>query len=450
MATKKLGRGTTMKWVLCIFCLVAALPFVHGGSVGVVNATSQSDLFFAQNANNGTIYSIAQSGGYSVPFGNTTNNCLPIGLVPAASLGGIVVTCWDIHSLQMVPLPQGGTASNYTQLPSSCSPEQDLLASDGNLYVACDSSNDLLKVSTAAPHTVTTVVNLGTADSCLRPQGLLPDPSNPARIIVSCFSSDKLVSVLGTAVSDYASMPTGCGPIGITFDPQGHLFTVCNTSNQVYRNTFANGSPQQATTYASLPPGVSINCDGWGITPLTTGPYPGDLVVSCRGPDGIVRVPITAQLPTSAIFFSTDNPQISADFVSPIIDTTPPTFPVSKQLSTFNIGTNGLSLVWSAAEDDVGVTGYRVYEGSTVLANLTSDSRLYSVTGLQAGTSYTFSVQAGDAANNWSTDGPVLTITTASQPNALLASVQWIALILGAIGAALSILLFLRAKPTKT
>jgi hypothetical protein len=408
----------------------------------LVQAVPETDLLYAQNASPGQIFSIPQSGGASTPFGNTTNNCLPIGLIPAAKLGGVVVTCWDDHSLQIIPFPQGGLAVNYTQLPGSCNPEQDLLAPDGNIYVACDVSNDFVKVSATSPHPVSTIVNLGTSDNCQRPQGVIVDASNPSRFIVSCFSSDKLVSVAGTAVSDYASMPSGCGPVGMVFAQSGDLFTVCN-SGTMYRNTFAGGSAQQATLYANIP----TTCVPWGVALLNAGPYPGDLVVSCRGDGGgLYRVPNTALTPASALPFSADSYAHLANFVSAIIDTTPPTFSNGNILSAFNVGTSSLTLVWNAAEDDVAVTGYRLYQGPALIANLTSDATVYDVAGLQPGTSYTFTVQAGDAAGNWGNNGPSVTITTASQTSPILAYIPWIALILGAVGSAVSFFLML-GKP---
>jgi exo-poly-alpha-galacturonosidase len=93
-------------------------------------------------------------------------------------------------------------------------------------------------------------------------------------------------------------------------------------------------------------------------------------------------------------------------------DTAAPVWPVGSTLKASNTTETGTTLTWTAATDNVGVTGYKVYQGSTELTTVASSGSSYKVTGLKAGTSYTFAVQAGDAAGNWSTNGPSVTVTT--------------------------------------
>ena len=81
-------------------------------------------------------------------------------------------------------------------------------------------------------------------------------------------------------------------------------------------------------------------------------------------------------------------------------------------LATSSVTKTSLTLTWGGASDDVAVTGYRIYQGDTLLTTTPVTGVTYNVTGLAAGTQYTFTVQAGDAANNWSTDGPSVTVTT--------------------------------------
>jgi chitodextrinase len=54
--------------------------------------------------------------------------------------------------------------------------------------------------------------------------------------------------------------------------------------------------------------------------------------------------------------------------------------------------TSTTNLSWSASSDNVAVTGYNVYQGSTLKATVASTS--YVVTGLTANNAYTFSVKA--------------------------------------------------------
>ncbi|MCR8632153.1 S-layer homology domain-containing protein [Paenibacillus radicis (ex Xue et al. 2023)] len=93
-------------------------------------------------------------------------------------------------------------------------------------------------------------------------------------------------------------------------------------------------------------------------------------------------------------------------------DTTAPDWPAGSTLAASNTTQTGTTLTWTAATDNVGVTGFKVYQGSTLLTTVTSAVNSFNVTGLTAGTTYTFAVQAGDAAGNWTTSGPNVTVTT--------------------------------------
>jgi hypothetical protein len=93
-------------------------------------------------------------------------------------------------------------------------------------------------------------------------------------------------------------------------------------------------------------------------------------------------------------------------------DTAAPSW-TSGKLTASNVGEHSLSLIWSGANDDTGVTAYRLYQGSNLAATVAGNVYSYDVTGLAAGTAYTFTVQAGDAAGNWSTSGPSVTVSSA-------------------------------------
>lgn len=75
-----------------------------------------------------------------------------------------------------------------------------------------------------------------------------------------------------------------------------------------------------------------------------------------------------------------------------------------------------MKLSWTASTDNVGVAGYRVYNGSTLGA--TTNGVTYTVTGLTANTAYTFTVIAYDAAGNVSPSSNAVSVTTASAPTA--------------------------------
>ncbi|NUR70383.1 MAG: DUF4832 domain-containing protein [Hamadaea sp.] len=73
-----------------------------------------------------------------------------------------------------------------------------------------------------------------------------------------------------------------------------------------------------------------------------------------------------------------------------------------------------VSLSWSASTDSVGVTGYEVFRGSTLVGSPTGTS--FTDTGLTAATSYSYTVKARDAAGNRSAASTAVAVTTANPP----------------------------------
>lgn len=96
-------------------------------------------------------------------------------------------------------------------------------------------------------------------------------------------------------------------------------------------------------------------------------------------------------------------------------DTQAPTWPGGSSLTASGIGTGSLALTWSAATDNTGVTGYRIYKNGS-LEKAVGNVLTTVITGLSSSTTYSFKVEAGDAAGNWSTNGPETTATT-SKPS---------------------------------
>jgi len=93
--------------------------------------------------------------------------------------------------------------------------------------------------------------------------------------------------------------------------------------------------------------------------------------------------------------------------VTTLADTAAPTAPVLSASGTTNTTTN---LAWTAATDNIAVTGYDVYENGVFKATVTGLT--YAVTGLSAGTTYAFTVLAKDAAGNTTSSNAVNVTTT--------------------------------------
>ncbi|MBO3085622.1 glycoside hydrolase family 6 protein [Cellulomonas fengjieae] len=95
-----------------------------------------------------------------------------------------------------------------------------------------------------------------------------------------------------------------------------------------------------------------------------------------------------------------------------VTDTTAPSVPTGLTAGTTT--STSVPLSWTASTDNVAVTGYDVYRGTTLVGTSTSTS--YTVTGLTAATAYSFTVRAKDAAGNVSAASTAVSATT--QPGA--------------------------------
>jgi chitinase len=91
-------------------------------------------------------------------------------------------------------------------------------------------------------------------------------------------------------------------------------------------------------------------------------------------------------------------------------DTTPPSAPTN--LAVTGTTSSSVSLSWGASTDNVGVTGYDVFRGSTKVTTVTGTS--FTDTGLSASTTYAYTVKARDAAGNVSAASNQVSATTQS------------------------------------
>src|SRR5438552_4421086 len=99
-------------------------------------------------------------------------------------------------------------------------------------------------------------------------------------------------------------------------------------------------------------------------------------------------------------------------------DTTAPTTPAG--LVGVAVSSSQINLSWTAATDNVGVTGYNVYRNGTLAASPGCTSA--SITGLSSSTLYSFIVSAFDAAGNVSALPAPLSVTT---PVSALPQIMW-------------------------
>ncbi len=106
---------------------------------------------------------------------------------------------------------------------------------------------------------------------------------------------------------------------------------------------------------------------------------------------------------------------VTATFVKTVVeDSEAPTWPVGSSADSADIGATFLTLTWDEAQDNVGVSTYRVFRDDVLEDTVTGDKTSLAVTGLSLNTAYSFKVEAGDAAGNWSATGLTHPATTAA------------------------------------
>ncbi len=144
----------------------------------------------------------------------------------------------------------------------------------------------------------------------------------------------------------------------------------------------------------------------------TTTPVSGSFTIPANAVEGSTRMRVSMKynaIPTACETFTygeVEDYTVIIGASGP--DTQAPTAP--SNLTASNITQTSLSLSWTASTDNVGVTGYDVYQGSSVIQTVTGTTA--SVTGLTESTAYTFSVRAKDAAGNVSPSSNVVNVTT--------------------------------------
>ncbi|MDP3725627.1 MAG: fibronectin type III domain-containing protein, partial [bacterium] len=97
-----------------------------------------------------------------------------------------------------------------------------------------------------------------------------------------------------------------------------------------------------------------------------------------------------------------------------------PTVPTG--LSATAVSSSQINLSWAKSTDAVGVTGYRVYRNGLQIATV-GIVAAYSNTGLTAGTSYSYTVAAYDAAGNVSAQSGTVSVMTLPPPDTTAPSV---------------------------
>ncbi len=93
------------------------------------------------------------------------------------------------------------------------------------------------------------------------------------------------------------------------------------------------------------------------------------------------------------------------------LDTISPTIPLDIEASQITL--NSVRLSWTASTDNIAIAAYNIYQNGIEIAQTQETS--YVVGGLEANTTYTFSIAAVDSSNNESEQSETLEVTTKSE-----------------------------------
>lgn len=189
-----------------------------------------------------------------------------------------------------------------------------------------------------------------------------------------------------------------------------------SVSSQNSATTYAGGSSQTVTWNVAGTTANGVNAANVDILWSTNSGTTWTTLLAGTPNDGSQTVTIPNVSTTTGrimvkgsnhIFFDVNNANITVNAGSGTSDTTAPTAPTLVASGTTSTSTN---LSWSGATDNVGVTGYDVYQGSSLIGSTASTS--YTLTSLSPSTTYNFTVRAKDAAGNTSVSSNSVSVTT--------------------------------------
>ena len=205
--------------------------------------------------------------------------------------------------------------------------------------------------------------------------------------------------------------PTGVQALRVKRTASSYLTLELRQNDGSYFDSFPDGDP--------VVTGVSTR-----ITSEYSNPMQSQLVDATPGTTSFGDAPLAAgkTLTDPATGISITTLSVSSTGATVRIALTPDGNAPSQPggLTATALDTSRVSLAWAASSDNVGIAGYRVLRGGTVVATVTGTG--YTDTGLAANTTYGYQVVAFDAAGNASTAASASATTAgggdAQAPNA--------------------------------
>ena len=233
----------------------------------------------------------------------------------------------------------------------------------------------------------------------------------------------------GGGTTPPAECVTGDVYLSITFDnyPEETAWTLKDASGTTIESASYSSSNADGST-------VNVTFDALAAGDYTftiTDAY-GDGICCSYGSGSYTVSSDSGTIFSGGDFGSSESTAICVEGSGSTADTEAPSAPTN--LSANNVTETTVDLSWNASSDNVGVTGYDVYQGSSLLGSVTGTTA--QITGLTANTTYSFYVEAKDAEGNISASSNTVNVTTsgastvtycASQGNN--SSYEWIDLV---------------------
>jgi hypothetical protein len=180
------------------------------------------------------------------------------------------------------------------------------------------------------------------------------------------------------------------------------------TTGTSWAESAVNWNTRPAPTSAATDDKGAIAANSWveyDVTPFVTGNGTYSFRLATTSTDGVYF---------SSREATTFQPQLVVSTGAP--DTAKPSPPGN--LAANAAGPNEIDLSWLTSTDNVGVTGYNVYRGGTLLAPI-GTTLTYADTSVAADTTYAYQVRALDAAGNISDPSNTATTKTPAAPSVL-------------------------------
>jgi chitodextrinase len=403
--------GTTTGWVNVHGTATAPAgtayvrPYIHYAALDVTVNVDDFSLTRSGGSGADTEAPMAPTG-----LSLTSKTDVSVTISWTASTDNIGVTGYDVYRGTTLAGSTNGTTTVFT--------DTGLTASTAYSYTvkARDAANNVsqasgaLNVTTNAAASANLLLNPGfeTDNGSGVPASWICDQNYCSRdtaVKRSGNSSLQVDSATGAWFGIHQSVP-GTGGQSYAFD--GYLNISDNTDTDIIvKAQFLNGSNSVISeqTIASY---SGTTTSGWEHT---QGTY--------TAPAGTSRVAVLVDIYNLNAAFHLDDFSIASSSGSSG-DTQAPTAPTS--LTSPSKTATTIALSWNASTDNIGVTGYDVYRGTTLAGSTNGTTTVFTDTDLTASTAYSYTVKARDAANNVSQASGALSVTTnaASSANLLL------------------------------